>query len=55
MGRLVIDGKEVYELDEDCLRRKQKLKKKETEPGAWYTHPDQRKKETKIDKKKKET
>lgn len=28
MGRLVIDGENVYELDEECLREKQKDKEK---------------------------
>lgn len=33
MGRLVINGDEVYELDEECLREKYyKEKKKEIQP-----------------------
>lgn len=28
MGRLVIDGENVYELDEECLREKRKEKEK---------------------------
>lgn len=31
MGRLVIDGDNVYELDEECIREKRREKEKEKE------------------------
>lgn len=31
MGRLVIDGDNVYELDEECIREKKREKEKEKE------------------------
>ncbi len=34
MGRLVINGEEVYELDEECLKEKEMQKKQEKETEA---------------------
>ncbi len=30
MGKLVIDGNSVYEIDEDCIRRKEKRERLQT-------------------------
>lgn len=37
MGRLVIDGDNVYELDEECIREKRKEKEKEKEKKSSKT------------------
>lgn len=36
MGKLVIDGNSVYEIDEDCIRRKEESQRKggETAEGS---------------------
>lgn len=31
MGKLIIDGNSVYEIDEECIRKKEKQKQKEKE------------------------
>ncbi len=31
MGKLIIDGNSVYEIDEECIRRKEKEKQKNKE------------------------
>lgn len=31
MGKLIIDGNSVYEIDEECIRRKEKQKKSKEE------------------------
>lgn len=31
MGKLIIDGNSVYELDENCIREKEQKKEKEAE------------------------
>ncbi|MCI5493929.1 MAG: hypothetical protein MR425_07350 [Lachnospiraceae bacterium] len=28
MGRLIIDGSQVYEIDEECIRKKKELERK---------------------------
>lgn len=33
MGKLVIDGNSVYEIDENCIRRKEKEKSQRKEGG----------------------
>lgn len=33
MGKLVIDGNSVYEIDEDCIRRKEKEENQRKEGG----------------------
>ncbi len=33
MGKLVIDGNSVYEIDEDCIRRKEKEESQRKEGG----------------------
>lgn len=30
MGKLIIDGNEVYEIDEECMKKKEAEKKKRT-------------------------
>ena len=40
MGRLVIDGDNVYELDEECIREKRKEKEKEKEKKISKTQED---------------
>ncbi len=32
MGKLIIDGNEVYEIDEECMKKKEAEKKKLTAP-----------------------
>lgn len=32
MGKLIIDGNEVYEIDEECMKKKEAEKKKRTAP-----------------------
>ena len=32
MGKLIIDGNEVYEIDEECMKKKETEKKKLTAP-----------------------
>ncbi|WP_199535637.1 hypothetical protein [Roseburia sp. AF34-16] len=32
MGKLIIDGNEVYEIDEECMKKKEAEKKKMTAP-----------------------
>jgi hypothetical protein len=32
MGKLIIDGNEVYEIDEECMKKKEAEKKKWTAP-----------------------
>lgn len=36
MGRLVIDGNKVYEIDEKCLERKRKKERNEKKQGGEY-------------------
>lgn len=36
MGRLVIDGNKVYEIDEKCLEKKRKREMKETKQREEY-------------------
>lgn len=31
MGKLIVDGNSVYEIDEECIRKKEKQKQKEKE------------------------
>lgn len=31
MGKLIIDGNSVYEIDEECIRKKEKNKKEQEE------------------------
>ena len=41
MGKLIIDGNEVYEIDEECMKKKEAEKKKRTAPekgGQRYGH-----------------
>ena len=33
MGKLIIDGNEVYEIDEECMKKKEAEKKKRTIPA----------------------
>ena len=35
MGRLVIDGDNVYELDEECLREKRRENEKKEKNFSW--------------------
>ena len=36
MGRLVIDGNSVYEIDEECLRRRENHEKRQEETSQVY-------------------
>ncbi len=40
MGRLVIDGNSVYELDEDCLRKKGLLPQAGQKDGGIWGRPE---------------
>ncbi|MCI6782122.1 hypothetical protein ACTQ1U_08375 [Thermoguttaceae bacterium LCP21S3_D4] len=33
MGKLIIDGNEVYEIDEECMKKKEAEKKKRIAPA----------------------
>lgn len=35
MGKLIIEGNQVYELDEQCLKDKDERKKKQSSDAAW--------------------
>ncbi len=37
MGKLVIDGNSVYEIDEECLRRRETQEKQQREKSQEYT------------------
>lgn len=35
MGRLVIDGNSVYEIDEECMRKKERERKQKEKSEDW--------------------
>ena len=43
MGKLIIDGNEVYEIDEECMKKKEAEKKKRTAPEKGGQRYDTRK------------
>ena len=43
MGKLIIDGNEVYEIDEECMKKKEAEKKKLTAPEKGGQRYDTRK------------
>ena len=43
MGKLIIDGNEVYEIDEECMKKKEAEKKKRTAPEKGGQRYDARK------------
>lgn len=36
MGKLIIDGNSVYEIDEECLRRRENHEEQQEETGREY-------------------
>lgn len=42
MGRLVINGDEIYELDEECLKEKQNASGRRTGERGWMMKEDKR-------------
>ena len=36
MGKLIIDGNSVYEIDEECLRRRENHEEQQKETGREY-------------------
>ena len=43
MGKLIIDGNEVYEIDEECMKKKEAEKKNRTAPEKGGQRYDTRK------------